>query len=940
MSIFGKKREYDLDGNERLDLNELEDAFSSIEDTICIADFEGNIERINNISENEGYQTLSDIFNERENREIYQNIVTAIKFDDKYIGDIILTRDGEEQSIYVIAYKFESLKKIFVYMKNTTKYHDKEDELMRELDRQDEYLRSKDLFIANLSHEVRTPINIIVGMTYFLKDTLLDEKQLEYVNKLDEASNLLLEMVNGILDLSEHKEYSIVNSRVDFNFKNLIDGIVDMFEEKVAARDLKLYVNLNIDPNINVCADKSRLSQVFINLLENAVKYTEKGFIEIDAKKIEENNICYKFQFCIKDTGIGIKKEDSLRIFREFSQVDDPTRKTKEGKGMGLAIAKKIVEDMNGKMWVESSMGLGSKFYFNFTLDKSNKLYDELEENQDSEETVSVVTTSNKNPDVPRRILLVEDNDMNIEITKKIIEEINYICEVAKDGIQAIQQIKEKSADYYDLILMDIHMPRYNGYEISKILKRDMDVRTPIVALTATNVTDEIRRENASYIIDYILKPIKPASFKEKLIALTTPSDEMEEKNKKHVLLFGEEDNRLSFLKSRMRKTFEVAVTKSELDAQILLETGFVDVIVVDELEDLNKEFNFINTVKCDEQFKKIPIILINRNENGMLKERAYAIQISEIIENFEIEQCATAIKNILNKNDKISKLENIVEQTKEETKDVYNFLFESMVNLTTSKSKETGGHLKRTKEYMKVMLHKYEEFYNEGLYTDNNVIEDIAMAAVLHDIGKVGIPDSVLNKPGRLNDEEYEIIKSHVTIGKSILDTTYSGKVSNNILNYAKDIVYHHHEKYDGTGYPEGLKGEEISLNSRIMALIDVYDALVNDRVYKKAMPYAEAEEFIRSQSEKLFDPKVVNIFMLVRETLREINDANKDTFYEGPYVPIEEKTEIPVEKPTDIHAEENKPEEAEVKEPEPEEKKAVFTFEKDDSDKKETEE
>ena len=123
-------------------------------------------------------------------------------------------------------------------------------------------------------------------------------------------------------------------------------------------------------------------------------------------------------------------------------------------------------------------------------------------------------------------------------------------------------------------------------------------------------------------------------------------------------------------------------------------------------------------------------------------------------------------------------------------------------------------------------------------------------------------------------------------------------------------------------------------------MALIDVYDALVNDRVYKKAMPYAEAEEFIRSQSEKLFDPKVVNIFMLVRETLREINDANKDTFYEGPYVPIEEKTEIPVEKPTDIHAEENKPEEAEVKEPEPEEKKAVFTFEKDDSDKKETEE
>ena len=252
MSIFGKKREYDLDGNEILDLNELEDAFSSIEDTICIVDFEGNIERINNISENENYENLSDIFNEKENREVYQNIVTSIKFEDKYMGDIAIVRDGEVQSLYVIAYKFESLKKIFVYIKNTTKYHDKENELMREIDRQDEYLRSKDLFIANLSHEVRTPINIIVGMTYFLKDTLLDEKQLEYVNKLDEASNLLLEMVNGILDLSENKEYSIVNSRADFNFKNLIDGIVDMFEEKVELKDLKLYVNLNIDPNINI----------------------------------------------------------------------------------------------------------------------------------------------------------------------------------------------------------------------------------------------------------------------------------------------------------------------------------------------------------------------------------------------------------------------------------------------------------------------------------------------------------------------------------------------------------------------------------------------------------------------------------------------------------------------------------------------------------------
>ena len=200
------------------------------------------------------------------------------------------------------------------------------------------------------------------------------------------------------------------------------------------------------------------------------------------------------------------------------------------------------------------------------------------------------------------------------------------------------------------------------------------------------------------------------------------------------------------------------------------------------------------------------------------------------------------------------------------------------MVNLTTSKSKETGEHLKRTKEYMKVMLHEYENFYKEQLYTSEEIIEDIAMAAVLHDFGKVGIPDNILHKPAKLDEEEYEIIKTHVTIGKNILETTYGNKISNKIIDFAKDIIYHHHEKYDGTGYPENLKGDEISTNSKIMALIDVYDALANERVYKKAMPYDEVEQFMRDQSGKAFDPKVVNIFLLVKDKLKQINEENKD--------------------------------------------------------------
>lgn len=876
MGIFNRRKNGLEDST--FDSKSVENFLNSLEDIICITDYEGIIEKINNPEMHSQYTNIQEIFNEPENIEIYQKIIENIKNNEKFVGDIELNRHQNKFHLYIAAYNLSESKKMLFYIRNTTQYFEKEKALLDEISRHKEFIKSKDLFIANLSHEIRTPMNIIVGMIYFLKDTQLDSKQLEYLNKLDEASNLLLEIVNGILDLSKQTSHVSSNARVDFNFNDFLDGIIDMFEDSIKQKGLQLYLNLNITDDINISADKARLGQVFINLLENAIKYTDKGFLELDGRKIEENNISYTFQFCLKDTGIGIKREDSLKIFREFSQVEDPTKKTIDGKGMGLAIAKKIIEDMNGKMWVESSVGLGSKFYFNFTVDKSNKTYEEIEKDAFIEKEDFIAPAEYETDDIQRKILLVEDNKMNIEITTKIISELNCICDVAQDGVNAIRKVKEVDKDYYDLILMDIHMPRYNGYEISKIIKKDLDFKVPIVALTATTVTDQIKKENANYILDYILKPIKPAEFKEKLKSYLY-SSKVEEGPKKHILLFGTEESRLNYLKSKLSKNFEIATTKSELETEILLESGSIDMVLVDEFDDLQKEFKFVNRIKCNPEFTKLPIILINKNEASELKEIAYSMQLSNIIEKFEVDQCNVAVKNIISKLEKEDTLENNLEHAKEETENVYNFLFESMVNLTTSKSKETGEHLRRTKEYMKVMLREYENFYKENLFTSSEIIEDISMAAVLHDIGKVGIPDNILHKPGRLDDEEYEIIKSHVTIGKNILETTYGNKISNKILDYAKDIVYHHHEKFDGTGYPENLKGEEISVISRIMALIDVYDALANDRVYKKAMPYEEVEEIINSQSEKSFDPKVINIFLIVKDELKEINEQYKDT-------------------------------------------------------------
>ena len=999
-----------------VNINVIEGFFDQIKDIICIADYDGKIEYINNGQVYNKYKMLKEVLLYDQNNEMaYEEIISKTIDEGEFIGNIQLNKNATKVDVYVASYNMTSQGKIFIYIKDLNEYFEKELQLQKEIEKKDEYLRTKDLFIANLSHEIRTPINIIVGMLYFLKSTELDDKQIEYIGKLEQASNLLLEMVNNILDLSKGKENLITNNKVNFNLKAFLDNLYNLFEAKAKAKNLQWYITCDFDTDIDIYADKTRIGQVFLNLINNAIKYTEKGYIELLAKKVEENSFSYKLQFCVKDTGIGIKREDSLKIFAEFEQADDPTVKEKQGTGMGLAITKKIIENMDGKIWVESNVDLGSKFYFNIIVDKSTAETQEREErptkqevNEEKtkqllEESMALFHDVQEKHEIQeaipaeesslgdlkeKKILVVEDNEINQEITKKLIEEMGIVCETVLDGTECLKRIEEVGKEYYSLILMDIHMPKHNGYEISRILKDNMGVHVPIVALTATNITQDVVEENREYITAYIQKPIMPLEFKKKVEELLRNTRELnnklsfidsydevmerlgnsEEMLKKLLNIFyntyvninkdianlkdrdekyiyvhslkgamgnlgcraifrklgeievriknGTEEKELEefltdfqyilkelrespYIKFGIKKIlmistnrekqeeqkkllypyFEVITTQKESDVYLLLDTYRIDAILVQELETPEQEIALIKNLKNNDKYKDIPLILINEEKNPELKAKALEINIDEYLEaKFEVDSVKWHIDNAIQKKQDEIKLKKDLKKSNNEIENVYDFLYSSLVHLTAYKSKETGAHLLRTKEYMKRMLKEYENFYHEGQFVDEKTIEDIAIAATLHDIGKVGIPDNILNKPGKLTDEEYEIIKQHVVIGRDTLEGTYGNKLSNNVLQYAKDIVYHHHEKFDGTGYPEGLKNDEITTICKIMAVIDVYDALVNDRVYKKAMPYEEAEQYIIEQSGKAFDPKAINIFRIVKDDLRKINDENQD--------------------------------------------------------------
>lgn len=866
LNPFKKKEKKLLENGLNRDV--IEGFIDKIEDIICIVDSNYKIDYINKPNMINKYNYLLELLEYENNKELYNKIIDTTKEEGYYANNIQLTKNNEKVAMYIAMYYIETVNKYIVYIKDIDKYFKNENILKEKLNKSTQELRNKELFVANLSHEIKTPINIIISMIYFLKSTKLDETQNEYVNKLESASDLLTELVNNILNVTKsEKVTNAVNTKEQFVLKNLIDKVHTIFKEELEKKNIQWSIESNFDLNIEVYEDKTRLEQVFINLISNAVKYTEKGYIELEVFRINEGVNSYQVRFCVKDTGVGIKREDTIKIFKEFEQTSDPTIKEKEGFGLGLPLVKKIIESMGGKIWVESSYGLGTKFFFELNLLKrpNNQVKKEL----DSRSNVSnenVVMLTNK-------ILLVDDNEIINQITKKVLQEIDIECDLATDGMEAIKKVEEKGPNYYSIILMDIHMPKYNGYDISRIMKDELGIKTPIVALTATNITEEVIEANKNYIYSYIQKPVKPDELKHIIKGLMKNTNcQAKIIQKRETILFVADKIKNWQIVENLNNIFNVICTLNMKDINLILETKEIAAIIIDK-ERNDFENNFINTPN-----EKIKLFL----EYNLVDEKQEDLTVTNM-EGYikkidEIDEFCYIIQEMIEKKNKETDMKGTIKEYDNEISEVYKFLYDSLVNLTSVRSKETGAHLMRTQEYIKMMLREYESNFRTEEFEDLKKIEDIGVAATLHDIGKVGIADEILNKPGKLTEEEYNKIKEHVVIGHQILENTSSDNLSNNILEYAKEITLHHHEKYDGTGYPDGLKGDEINTISKIMAIIDVYDALVNNRVYKKAMPYEEAEQYIISQSGKAFDPKVVNIFLNVKDKLKNINEKYKE--------------------------------------------------------------
>lgn len=401
-------------------------------------------------------------------------------------------------------------------IRDNTKTEELQAQLRKQLKEINFYSQAKDSFIANISHEIKTPINAILGMVHFLKSTRLSQNQKDLVRKIETSSDILLTIISDVLDLSKIKNNSLSLYPTDFSLEMVIKNVEDMFSNQLVFKGIEWRTEYEFNRNLCLHLDKTRFVQVLVNLINNACKFTDSGYVKLAVEALSENEERVLLQFCVEDTGIGIAEKDISKLFREFEQLENHLTKQHQGTGLGLFICKNIIESMDGRMWVKSTKGKGSKFYFSIPAQKS--LEPKLNATTNLINTIPLDGNGGK-------ALVVEDTEINAEVAVKLLNDVNIACDTAADGEAAIEMCKNKPLNYYDVILMDIHMPNMDGYTAASVLKKELAVVSPIIALTASDINDQIRLEHADTIESFLLKPFKAAAFY-KAIAVYFPNHE------------------------------------------------------------------------------------------------------------------------------------------------------------------------------------------------------------------------------------------------------------------------------------------------------------------------------------------------------------------------------------------------------------------------------
>jgi PAS domain S-box-containing protein len=406
-------------------------------------------------------------------------------------------------------------KTIFINISNISPQKSYQNQLIKSKENAEYGKKVKETFLANMSHELRTPVNGIIGLTNLLRKTALDEQQTSMIDLLEVSSQSLLGVINDVLDISkmEAGKFSIVRS--SNNLHDLARSVYGLLKFKADENNIEFLLEIGSDVPVNLLVDSLRLNQILMNLLSNALKFTERGYVKLKISVLQKHSDQVKLKFSVEDSGIGIPDKMISRIFDSFEQATDETAAKYGGTGLGLTIVKRLIELKGGELTVTSQLGRGSTFnfvnWYTITDKPKEKIHRKADKTLEPFENVS--------------ILVAEDNLVNQFMLSKMLKDWGVEVEMVDNGRKVLNKLQQRN---YDLILMDTHMPEMNGYEAAKAIRVDFDEpkrSIPIISLSAASFDYEQQEAIVAGMNDVLSKPFQPHELHRKILALLTNTE-------------------------------------------------------------------------------------------------------------------------------------------------------------------------------------------------------------------------------------------------------------------------------------------------------------------------------------------------------------------------------------------------------------------------------
>ena len=675
----------------------------------------------------------------------------------------------------------------------------------------EEAYRFKSQFLDNMSHELRTPLTCIMTPLEGLLDEEPAGEQRQIFEDMQQASTQLYDLINDLLDYSRYGAREVPLRLAPVDLGRLIDDNVRAWMPTARQRRTELSWSRPVEPLVAM-VDGRELGKVIRNLLSNAIKFTPTGgSIEVDLARVGD-----EIRLRVSDSGVGMEEDVLAKIFRPFFQVDGSSTRSVAGTGLGLALVKTIVERHTGSISATSTPGEGTSMTITIPyLEVSDA------------EAVAIAL-----PDGPFALAGLNGRRMTPQPAAPRSREESEAVAVATAGEESVAPAESVTGDAPEASHIEVVGPPAGADEgvVSGEGEAEASAARP-------------RSSSASF-------PIPDGTL------LLEEHQQAANQQRARVLVVDDQPELLRLISRILGREHDVITAGDGAEGLQKVHDEQPDVVISDVMMPRLNGFELVEALRKDEATRRLPVLLLTARADGSDRVRGLRRGANDyLIKPFLPEELKARVRNLLRMRRYESYLTTINEELETKSGSLEGRLHglfvdtvRTLVAAIDAKDFYTGGHSERVSHFAVRLA--------EQMKVPRPLVRTIELGALLHDIGKIGIPDRVLNKPGRLTEEEIEVIRQHTIFGGRILEKSPE-------LAELRRFALHHHERWDGAGYPDGLAGEEIPASVRIVSVADCWDAMISDRVYRPGMAPKIAAEKVAKLRGNQFDPEVVEALM-----------------------------------------------------------------------------